>query len=123
MEILAHTSTKADHCEPYIATCTPLNIYTRQYILWYCRISNDSSSKDWPKILLFFCQQVAAGVDYLSEKGFVHRDIAARNILLSEDNICKVKIEKHQINKFKFFPPGRSVILECHVIYRVRTIT
>ena len=29
-------------------------------------------------------------MDYLSKKGFLHRDIAARNILVNENGICKV---------------------------------
>jgi serine/threonine protein kinase len=44
-----------------------------------------------PYTVLSYCRQVAAGMYYLSRKGFVHRDIAARNILLSEDReICKI---------------------------------
>ena len=41
--------------------------------------------------LLSFCRHVAAGLSYLSRKGFVHRDLAARNILVSSDDVCKVK--------------------------------
>ena len=37
---------------------------------------------------------------YLSGKGFVHRDIAARNILLSHNNICKVLLSKHRLVVF-----------------------
>ena len=40
--------------------------------------------------LLSYCRQVASGMAYLSNKAFVHRDIAARNIMVSEDEICKV---------------------------------
>ena len=40
--------------------------------------------------LLSYCRQVASGMAYLSNKAFVHRDIAARNILVSENGICKV---------------------------------
>ena len=42
--------------------------------------------------LLSYCRQVASGMAYLSNKAFVHRDIAARNILVSDNEICKVFI-------------------------------
>ena len=42
--------------------------------------------------LLSYCRQVASGMAYLSNKAFVHRDIAARNIMVSEDEICKVSL-------------------------------
>ena len=41
--------------------------------------------------LLSFCRHVAAGLNYLTNKHFVHRDLAARNILVSSDDVCKVK--------------------------------
>ena len=40
--------------------------------------------------LLKFCQEIADAMDYLSKKGFIHRDLVARNILLSEQYIAKV---------------------------------
>ena len=42
--------------------------------------------------LLSFCKHISAGLSHLSYKGFVHRDLAARNILVSSDNVCKVKL-------------------------------
>ena len=44
-----------------------------------------------PEQLLRFCQEIADAMDYLSKKGFIHRDIAARNILLTADMKCKVR--------------------------------
>ena len=49
------------------------------------------------QLLLSFCQQVCLGMTYLSSKGFVHRDLAARNILVSADNVCKVKEQIHVV--------------------------
>ena len=43
-----------------------------------------------PPVLLKFCQEIAAGMTYLSGKQFVHRDLAARNILVSDKLACKV---------------------------------
>ena len=43
-----------------------------------------------PYKLLRFCTEVALGLEYLAKKSFVHRDIAARNILLTENYTCKV---------------------------------
>ena len=41
--------------------------------------------------LLSYCRQIAAGLNYLANKRFVHRDLAARNILVSSDDVCKVR--------------------------------
>ena len=45
--------------------------------------------------LLKFCRQVAEGLSYLAGKSFVHRDIAARNILLDQEHNCKVIIKTY----------------------------
>lgn len=47
-------------------------------------------NEDMPYILLNYSRQICLGLSYLSEKGFVHRDIAARNILVDSTNTCKV---------------------------------
>eukprot|EP00080_Pristionchus_pacificus_P009084 PDM69104.1 C-type lectin [Pristionchus pacificus] len=53
------------------------------------------SSIDRSKIItqkqqLMFCVQIAYGMEYLSQRGFVHRDIAARNILVDQHESCKI---------------------------------
>lgn len=40
--------------------------------------------------LVCWAFQVARGMDYLSSKKILHGDLAARNILLCDDNIVKV---------------------------------
>ena len=42
--------------------------------------------------LLVYSQQIALGMQYLSSKRYIHRDLAARNILVTSDNICKVRV-------------------------------
>uniref|UniRef100_A0A8C2H1I2 Tyrosine-protein kinase n=1 Tax=Cyprinus carpio TaxID=7962 RepID=A0A8C2H1I2_CYPCA len=40
--------------------------------------------------LLFMCQDVCEGMEYLEENSFIHRDLAARNCLVNERNVVKV---------------------------------
>uniref|UniRef100_A0A0K0F3I4 Putative tyrosine-protein kinase (inferred by orthology to a C. elegans protein) n=1 Tax=Strongyloides venezuelensis TaxID=75913 RepID=A0A0K0F3I4_STRVS len=47
---------------------------------------NDISMKD----LYSFAWQVADGMVYLSSKNVIHRDIAARNILITKNNVAKI---------------------------------
>ena len=52
-----------------------------------------------PSTLLKFCHQVAEGLSYLAGKSFVHRDIAARNILLDQELNCKVRVQWEEEKK------------------------
>ncbi|CAH1777673.1 unnamed protein product [Owenia fusiformis] len=42
------------------------------------------------KDLICFSYQIARGLEYLASRKFVHRDIAARNILVAEDRVMKI---------------------------------
>jgi len=53
-------------------------------------INNRDIHPKLPIVLLKFCQEIAAGMAYLSSKRFIHRDLAARNVLVSEATTCKV---------------------------------
>ena len=59
--------------------------------------------------LLRFCSEVALGLEYLTKKNFVHRDIAARNILLTDNCTCKVK-PTHTHTHTHNFPPSHVLI-------------
>uniref|UniRef100_A0A672KRP2 TXK tyrosine kinase n=2 Tax=Sinocyclocheilus grahami TaxID=75366 RepID=A0A672KRP2_SINGR len=40
--------------------------------------------------LLFMCQDVCEGMEYLEQSSFIHRDLAARNCLVNARNVVKV---------------------------------
>ncbi|XP_067301485.1 tyrosine-protein kinase TXK isoform X2 [Pseudorasbora parva] len=40
--------------------------------------------------MLFVCQDVCEGMEYLEQNNFIHRDLAARNCLVNERNVVKV---------------------------------
>uniref|UniRef100_A0A8R1DIM5 Protein kinase domain-containing protein n=2 Tax=Caenorhabditis japonica TaxID=281687 RepID=A0A8R1DIM5_CAEJA len=42
------------------------------------------------KLLLQFAVQISYGLEYLSHTGFVHRDVAARNVLVHKGKFCKI---------------------------------
>ena len=48
--------------------------------------------EDLEHTLLSYCRQIGFGMDYLSRKAFVYRDLAARNILVAGDETCKVSL-------------------------------
>ena len=39
---------------------------------------------------LNFIKQTLAGMEYIASQGFVHMDLAARNVLLGENNLTKI---------------------------------
>ena len=57
-------------------------------LLKYLR--GDGRSLKLPQ-LLDIGGQIAAGMAYLEDKNYVHRDLAAKNILVSENLVCKVR--------------------------------
>lgn len=50
----------------------------------------DPVQEELPLQLLKFCREIAGAMEYLSKKGFIHRDLVARNILLTEEYKAKV---------------------------------
>lgn len=40
--------------------------------------------------LLKYCEQILLGLNYLTEKGFVHRYLMAKHVLVTQENVCKV---------------------------------
>ena len=81
--------------------CTPLvTSHVVQQTSSYCitivffSLYSGSQATDpaLPTTLLKLCCQVAEGLSYLAGKSLVHRDIAARNILLDQELNCKVSI-------------------------------
>ena len=65
------------------------------YLLYFPTSSSRLRHKDLSEQFLQFCKQVVDGLVYLAKKAFVHRDIAARNILLDSDLNCKVYTYVH----------------------------
>ena len=55
---------------------------------FYQMSSNEAIIK--PSQFLSICIQLARGLDYLSKKRFVHRDIATRNCLVDSQFVCKI---------------------------------
>ncbi|KAI1720651.1 protein tyrosine kinase domain-containing protein [Ditylenchus destructor] len=55
-----------------------------------CEYSFDPDMVMTVKQLLMFAVQISYGLEYLSQKGFVHRDVAARNILVHDKHYAKI---------------------------------
>ena len=76
-------------CESYFRCSQPL----LNAVFYFCHYSaSQPTDPALPVALLKFCRQVAEGLSYLAGKSFVHRDIAARNILLDKELNCKARL-------------------------------
>lgn len=56
----------------------------------YLKSTNELDSYITSRDLIKFSYQVAKGMEYVASQGIIHRDLASRNILITEDRICKV---------------------------------
>lgn len=90
--------------------------------------SKDLSTKD----LLSFSYQVCRGLEYLASRSIIHRDIAARNVLITKQKIAKVSDfgmakwrEKNYIltEGSKVLVGLRTVNIHCIRTVRVRART
>ncbi|GMR53083.1 hypothetical protein PMAYCL1PPCAC_23278, partial [Pristionchus mayeri] len=54
------------------------------------RLSVDPQFMITQRQQLAFASQIAHGLEFLSKRGFVHRDVAARNILVDAFDTCKI---------------------------------
>ena len=59
---------------------TPCNLYS----------PGESVSSELGPTILSYSRQIAMGLMYLAFKKYIHRDIAARNVLISSEGVCKV---------------------------------
>ncbi|XP_048478241.1 tyrosine-protein kinase receptor Tie-1-like [Plutella xylostella] len=62
----------------------------RVHSLKYYELPADHEQRASSQQLLSYGRQVALGMKYVSGQGIIHRDLACRNVLLSEDGVCKI---------------------------------
>ena len=89
-------STEACRLHVVIFMCGESYFQCSQQLMQFSSFCHYSASQPTdpalPVTLLKFCRQVAEGLSYVAGKSFVHRDIAARNILLDKELNCKVRL-------------------------------
>uniref|UniRef100_A0A8C7LNJ3 receptor protein-tyrosine kinase n=1 Tax=Oncorhynchus kisutch TaxID=8019 RepID=A0A8C7LNJ3_ONCKI len=59
----------------------------------YCSLCEDPETDTWSldiEDLLTVSYQVAQGMDFLASKNCIHRDVAARNVLLTDGHVAKI---------------------------------
>ncbi|XP_071116852.1 tyrosine-protein kinase transmembrane receptor Ror2-like [Haliotis cracherodii] len=70
----------------FLRLCSPEHFITQSRSLTDCQEMANLDTADQ----LYISTQIAAGMVYLAQKGYVHRDLATRNCLVSENLIVKI---------------------------------
>lgn len=69
------------HCGFRFNTCEHMRTHAIEFNKQICIGTTD---------LVYWSFQTAQGMDFLSRKGVLHGDLAARNILLASDNLIRI---------------------------------
>ena len=68
----------------------------------------DVADSELPHMLLSFSHQIASGLAYLAGKAFVHRDMAARNVLVAKDGEKQLRYHQPLVEKVRKLYPSNS---------------